>query len=328
MSVDLSKYNTAAKICGNVYNLLKKEILENHITNIKQLYDLGMNEINVQCKSCYKNVIRKGVAYPISISLNNNIEHFTYNPVDLNLSIQKYDIVKIKLGVDIDGSIAMYSNTFIYDDGNDENKDNYITFLNKLKNDVVKQMFAGNTNDEVRILIESKCTDYQCFPIMNCKSFEHMDNQIYNDNGKYMILNYKKVYDSNEYLIQDNECFEFLENEIYTVNINVIDDSDDEEHKISIDENNSLLYRFNDNYYGFKLKASHALYSTITKKHGYNVFNMNDNVNDIKLKLGMKECLNNHVLEWLPATFVNKNVYSITFTVCIREKDGLMLKYF
>ena len=116
MSVDLSKYNTAAKICGNVYNMLKKEILENHVTNIKHLYDLGMEAIDNQCKSCYKNVIRKGVAYPISFSLNNNIEHFTYDPSDLNLSIKKNDVVKIKLGVDIDGSIAMYANTFIYND--------------------------------------------------------------------------------------------------------------------------------------------------------------------------------------------------------------------
>lgn len=320
----LSKYNIAANICGNTYNLLKNNILEKNITNIKQLYDIGMNSINTQCNTL--NVVRKGVAYPISISLNNKIDHYTYDHENPN--IKKNDIVKIKLGVDIDGCIAMYSNTFIYNNENMENS--YITFLNNLKDKILKQMYVGNTNDELRIYIETKCTKAKCFPITNNKSYQHLNNQIYNNDGKYMILNYKKLYDRNEYIIQKNDCFDFEENEIYTINISIVPDDDNNDYKIKIDDSQSL-YRLNDIYHGFKLKTSRVFHSLITKNHNFNVFNISEYLNDTKLRLGIKECVNNKILERLPASFIddnNKNVYSITFTVCIMDNNAVLLKYF
>lgn len=322
--VILSKYNTAARICGSAYQMLKDTILNNDFTNVKELYDIGMEYITKECNLCYKNVLRKGVAYPISITLNNQIDHYLDNK-----SIKHGDVVKIKLGVDIDGCIAMYSNTFINNKENPE--DDYINFLNKLKDEIVKEMYPGNTNDEVRIFIESKCTDYKCFPITNCKSYEHLDNQIYNENAKYIILNYKKLYDKDEYLIQDNVCFEFEENEVYTIQLSVVPDNLNEtETKICVSDDSSL-YRFNDCYIGLKLKASHALYSSVTKKYNLNVFNIHEYVKDTKLKLGVKECLNTGILEKLPACYIKdplQKVYSLSFTVCIRNKDALMLKYF
>lgn len=329
-NVILSKYNTAARICGSTYQLLKDNILKKNINNIKQLYDMGMQHITKECNSCYKNISRKGVAYPISISLNNQIDHYTYNPLNPDLCIKDNDIVKIKLGVDIDGCIAMYSNTFI--NNNENHEDDYIKFLNKLKDEIVKQMYSGNTNDEIRIYIESKCTDHKCFPITNCKSYEHLDNQIYNENGNYMILNYKKLYDRDEYLIHDNDCLELSENEVYTIHLLVVPDQpNDDDSKIYCNDDQSLLYRFNDCYVGLKLKASHALYSTVTKNHDLNVFNIHEYLKDTKLKLGVKECLNTGILEKLPACCMKntkENVYSLSFTVCIRNKDALMLKYF
>lgn len=326
-NVILSKYNTAARICGSAYRLLKDNILKNQYQlSVKQLYDMGTEYITKECNSCYKNVLRKGIAYPISIMLNNQIDHYIQG--ESELYIKRGDLVKIKLGVDIDGCIAMYSNTFINDDENIEDK--YITFLNKLKDDIIKEMYPGNTNDELRILIESKCTDYNCFPIPNCKSFEHLDNQIYNENGKYIVLNYNKIYDKDEYLIQNNDCYEFIENEVYTIHLLIVPE-DSNENKICINEDQSLLYRFNDTYVGLKLKASHALYSCVTKKHDLNVFNIQEYLKDTKLKLGLKECLNTGILEKLSASYIKNDlakVYSLSFTVCIRNKDALMLKYF
>lgn len=309
----LSKYDMAANICGNTYNILKQNILEKNITNIKQLYDIGMN---------YIRTLNVYVAYPISISLNNKIDHYT----DLFPDIKKNDIVKIKLGIDVDGCIAMYSNTFIYNNENTENS--YITFLNSLKDKILKQMYAGNTNDELRIYIETKCTKSKCFPIINNKSYQHFNNQIYNNDGKYIVLNYKKLYDRNEYLIEKNDCFEFEKDEIYTINISIVPD-DDNDYKIKIDDSQSL-FRLNDTYHGFKLQTSRVFHSLIKKNHKFNVFNINEYLNDTKSRLGIKECVNNNILERLPASFIDdnkKNVYSITFTVCIKDNTAILLKY-
>ena len=363
MKVDFTKYNTAARICNHVFNLLKRKIENNEVLDIKTLYDIGMKEIEVVCNNAYKKIERKGVAYPISINLNNCVDHYIpdldykkeQNSVikEQNSIIKDNDIVKIKLGVDIDGCIAMYCNTFIYTKNNNVIGENltisknehikqseyYIDFLNRLQNDITKQMFSGNTNDELKILIESKCTEYNLFPLINCKSYEHTGNQIYNNDGKYMILNYKRLYDKDDYLLVDNECFEFLEDEVYTININVVPEDMNDDNNIDkckenytdvyTDEDNSRIYRLNDLFYSFKLKASKNFFSTVYKKHHYNAFNISEYTYDMNMKFGMKECKRSNVLQNLPLMYTkNKNtVYSISFTVVVRKDCGYMLKY-
>jgi methionine aminopeptidase len=343
MEVDLTKYNTAARICGDVYNMLKTSILQNDIVDIKTLYNMGMDEITKRCDNIFKSIDRKGVAFPISINLNNCIDNFTYSDLDstnvsdlvsTNVSIIKLnDIVKIKLGVDIDGCIAMYCDTFIYNKENECNTT--IDFLHNMKKEIVKQVFPGNTNDELKIFIESKCTDNDCFPLINCKSFEHLDNQIYNTNGKYVILNYKKLYDKNDYLIHENTCFEFLENEVYTINLAVVpDDGSDNfisenDNGVRIDLDNTRLHRFNDYFYSFKLNASKQLYSKVFSEHYNNVFDISKYTSDKKLKMGVNECKKMNILETLPVTYTKNKlpVYSCAFTLVVNKDKSLMLKY-
>jgi methionine aminopeptidase len=366
MPVDLTKYNTAARICGHVFNYLKMNIQQHSVLNIKTLYNMGMKEIQDRCDMVYKKVERKGVACPISINVNSCVDNFipdlndnnqdTFDTFDIKLN----DIVKIKLGVDIDGCIAMYCETFIYNrfiedpevqigvppsvsevpGSSDSTSDSIIEFLNKMKKEIVKQIYVGNTNDEVKIHIESKCTDNNCFPLINCKSYEHLDNQIYNNDAKYMVLNYKRLYDKDEYLVQDNTCFEFLEDEVYTININVVPESnDDDDNRIEqckdnyidvyVDSDNSRLHRLNDCFYSFKLKTSKQFYSTIHKKHNNNAFNISEYTSDVKMKLGMNECKKTNILDVLPLMYTkNKsNVYSCMFTVVVQKENCIMLKY-
>lgn len=358
MQVDLTKYNTAARICGHVFNFLKKNIESSEVLNIRTLYTIGTKEIEDQCNNVYKKIERKGVAYPISINLNNCVDHyipdFDNKKTPNDILIKCGDLVKIKLGVDIDGCIAMYCDTFIYNKDNKDdtiNKDNtydtdntttseyYIDFLKGLQKKIVKMMFCGNTNDEVKILIESECTKHNLFPLINCKSYEHANNQIYNQEGKYMLLNYKRLYDKDEYLIENNDCFEFLEDEVYTININLVPEQKDDDRDLDkckdnyidvfTDVDNSRLCRLNDLFYSFKLKASKQFFSSIYKKHNYNAFNISEYTSDMNMKLGMKECKRLNILEVLPLTYTkNKNnVYSISFTTVVRKNNGLILKY-
>lgn len=335
--MNLENYKIASSICHSVFDMLKKSIVKKNITNIKVLHDMGMQEINDKCSSLSNK--KKGVAYPVSVSTNHIIDNFIYDPNNLDFSIQNNDVVKIKLGVDIDGCIVMHGDTFVYKVNDEkvtvetEQENEYVTFLNKLKSNVVKKIRKGNTNDEVRIYIESHCTMNKCFPVINCKSFEHFNDQIYNDDGKYMILNYKKQYDKNEYLVMENDCFEFLENEIYTINLSIVpDDSNDiiknlTKRDMYYNQSMSLLHRLSDNYVGLKLKSSRMLFSTIFAKHNYNVFNLQDYKKDIKLKLGIKECMDNKVLNHLPVCFTGSlmPVYSATFTICVNKKESTIL---
>jgi methionine aminopeptidase len=322
MEPDLTKYNTSAKICGIVYNKLKNSIQNDAILSIKTLYELGMKEIHNQCNDVFKRINRKGPACPISINLNHYVDNYTYETKDI--IIKKGDIVKIKLGVDIDGYIAMYCNTFIYNEDDNE----YISFLNNMKKEIIKNIYNQNTNDEVRIFFESKCTDNDCFPIINCKSIQHDENVLKNELPKYMIFNYKKIYDNNDYLVQDNECFEFLENEIYTINLTIIPISDNDDNDKLIREP-SNLYKITDIHRTLRVHGARQLYSKVYEKHYNNIFNINDYITDIKLKVGLPECIKTGIFEELPV-YCTKNkqpVYSTTFTICVQNKKSLVLKY-
>jgi len=71
------------------------------------------------------------------------------------------------------------------------------------------------------------------------------------------------------------------------------------------------------------------LNSIVYNNHYNNIFDISEYIKDIKLKLGMPECIKNNVLEELPVYYLkNKQpVYSSIFTVCVQKKSGLMLKY-
>ena len=323
MEPDLTKYNTSAHICGIVYHKLKNAIQNHCILSIKTLYEMGMTEIQNQCDNVFKKIDRKGVACPISINLNHCVDNYTYDKTN-DILIQKGDIVKIKLGVDIDGCIAMYGNTFIY--GQEDNS--YITFLNDMKKEIIKHIYNENTNDEVRMTFESKCTENNCFPILNCKSLQHHENTLHDELPKYMIFNYKQLYDQHDYLIQENECFEFLENEIYTINLTVIPEDDHQDNDVLIKEPSSL-YKITDIYSDLKVHGARQLYSKVYTHHYNNIFNIHDYIKDIKLKIGLPECIKTGVFEELPVYSVkNKNpVYSTIFTICVKNNKSLLLKY-
>ena len=71
-------FNTAGLICGKIFNELKEKIIHNEILNIKELSLYGNNRINEECSLIYKKSTNKGIAFPVSISLNNCLGNFIY----------------------------------------------------------------------------------------------------------------------------------------------------------------------------------------------------------------------------------------------------------
>ena len=332
MSLELSYYNTAATICGKVYLEIKSKILlefyENNVDklDILLLIEYGNKRIIDETNIIFKKVKDKGIASPVSISLNNCIGNYIYDYNDLSNiynSIHENDIIKINLGVVIDGCIANLCETFTIKENKKVNKT--IHFLDSLQKSIM-ELFQDpdNTNDDVRMLIESKCTNKDVFPIENCTSFQQEKGLCKYDESKYMILNYKKKYDLNDELIGlENICFEYLENEVYTIDISVVESDCD----VTYTQNENIhLYRFNDSFYGLKLKSSREFTSIIKSKHNNYLFDINPYT---KYGFGIKECVKKGILEECPIIYVKEKLPVITkrFTIYITENDCKLLKY-
>lgn len=313
----LSKYSDASKICKLVYNHLVDLIKTGKCVNVKTLSTLGTTMINDECKKVYKRVIDKGPTGPVSIALNNCVSNYCGEEDDI---IKPGDVIKIDLGVNIDGCNVIHGDTFVLENevqGN--NRSNVILCnLDKIKTQVLDLLISGEINDEVRILIESMCTEIGCFPIENCISYQHLDNYFKTDESKYIILNYIKRYNQNdELLVRENICFEFLEDEVYTLDISVVDTEGDDTY--FIEKHNPHIYRFNEFYNELSSKYSREFYNDVKSKHGNSGFDIRKYNTSYKNRIGISEALNKGILENYPVLYEKggRKVYSKKFTVVI-----------
>jgi len=97
-----------------------KKVLDKIIpgANIVEICAFGDKEINEELKKVYaKKRIEKGIAFPTCLSVNEICGHYSpmvsdANEKEKNTSILKEgDVVKVDLGVHIDGYIALVAHT-------------------------------------------------------------------------------------------------------------------------------------------------------------------------------------------------------------------------
>jgi len=321
----IGKYNTSAAICGKVYKILKNLVISNEERNIKTLCCLGNKMIITELSSIYKKDKDKNIAFPVSISLNNIISNVT-SSCD---TIKDSDVVKIKLGVSLSGLISILTETFIIKENKSIEK--AIVFLDNISEEILEMIKHEETVDEVRINIESKCTEQNVFPVANCISYQQERSFIKTLDSKYMILNNVAKYDTNDYLITEQMInFEFEEDDIFNINLTVIpieDDIEPNEVKYRIIDDPDIC-RINETNYSLKLKSSREFYSKIKKNHSNYAFEIN-NYTDAKDRIGISECIKHGLLDIYNIITPHNNlpVISKEFTIIVGKNSSKKLKY-
>lgn len=83
--------------------------------NVKKKYHVGSTLLQI-CESVENEIISKGAApaFPVNVSLNDTAAHYTAEPDD-TLTVKDNDIVKIDIGVHVQGYIADTAVTICYD---------------------------------------------------------------------------------------------------------------------------------------------------------------------------------------------------------------------
>jgi methionine aminopeptidase len=297
---DITKYQTATGICKKIYKELKDKICNsNPERNLKVLSEYGNNRINEELKVIYKK-LDKNIAFPVSISLNDIVSNYIYDYTNEDCvynTIKDSDIIKIELAVSIDGCISVLCETFTIIENIPINKT--IDFLNNIQKDILNMIRPDETVDEIRIFIESKCTEHNVFPVENCTSFQQDNQFLMKYDSKYMILNYRPKIDKDDnFTTLQNINFEFEENDIFTINLSVLPIEDDlDTNDIKYKYINSHIYRFNEYTYALKLKSSRNFYNEISNKHSKYAFEMHPYLSNLQYKMGIKECVNNKILD-------------------------------
>ena len=325
-TVELAFYNEAARICGKIMKELGEKIDSKKFPlDIKLLTEYGNNRILEETSCIYKKIKDKGIASPVSVSLNN----FIGNTIDTQTTIREGDIVKVEFSVSVSGYIATICETFLTH--RDDEFEKILEYLNTVPATLKECMIRGETNDEVKITIESQCTDNKVFPIENCISYQQQRYHCQTFDSKYIVFNHQKKYDNNDLLQSiENLCFDFETDEVYTINLTVIPSRFESVKYIT--HQNTYIYRFNDLQYQLKLKNSRAFLNQVKADKSNYKFDIREYNSSPKHRMGIRECCDNGILDSFPVVSVNSldeivPVFTKKFTVITKNDSCYILKY-
>ncbi len=131
--------------------------------NARKKYHVGSSLFEI-CESIEKEIAQKGgkCAFPVNTSLNEVAAHYTAEPNDQRI-IQETDLLKIDLGVQINGYIADTAVTVCYD----PKFDFLIQAAEAALKDAISIIKAGTKSSDVGKAIETTVKQMGCIPISN-----------------------------------------------------------------------------------------------------------------------------------------------------------------
>ena len=313
--ITLEKYKCAGKLSRSIINELMTKMFCGDFDSYYSIQKYSDKRIIEEINKVYKKEKNKGIGFPTTININNNVENFIYNKEN-DKSFNKDDVIKITLGVNIGGCVSIVGETFSNNKKSEE-------LMNNIKRITEKLALSGETNDEIRMHIEAMCLESEYFPIENCISYQHLGSQIINDESKYIVCNYKAYCDLDGYLTTtDNTCFELLDGEVYTIKLQIIN----KDISPIIYSKDSSIVKFDDTYRELKLNMSKNFRNEAFSKYGLNSFNSDEYSQSYKHRAGMKDCINKELLYVFQHRYAKtENVYHKIFTLIVMDNKCVII---
>lgn len=333
---NLEKYKMAGKIASHVLDKLVAMAVPD--ASVYEICVVGDKMITEEVNKVYSKVLYKGIAFPTSISLNNVVGN--YSPLKENgLKVVEGDIVKIELGVHIEGFPALVAFTIIVNTSGDSITDkraNVVKAVAEATKEVLKVMKTGKTNVDIVKAMEKCAKKYDCsLPITaeetlmrgvvpGVMSYQMSQDIIdgHNDESEpgceyvhRLILN------------RHNDDYEFTmtnldleEDEVYAIDIVMSTGTGRINRMSGGDGTETSIYKRNvGRYETLKLRCSRETLGSFGKSRM--PINVRDNYT-VRTKLGLKDCSEKGVVTGYLPTCEKKEefVARSKFTVVVRDK--------
>jgi curved DNA binding protein len=306
----VDKYKSAAQIANQTMARLVAECRPG--VKIAEMCILGDALINEGLSKVYQKdkKMDKSIAFPTCVSPNHCIGHFCPLKDDPSL-LGEGDVVKIDLGVHIDGNIAVLGHTTICTAAP-------AAAVSGRKADVVcaahfaaeaahRLLRPGKTSTELTDTIQKIAAAFNCQPMENVLSHQM----------KRFVIDANKTIPNRVNPDAPAEEVTFEEGEIYAIDIVM---STGEGKGTEGDAKTTIYKRAVENTYSLKMKASRALLSEANKKFSTVPFSTrNLTLDERQVKLGLTECLKHELLESYPVVFEKEGefVAQMKFTALI-----------
>jgi curved DNA binding protein len=316
----VTKYNMAA----DIVNAVLKELISkcNADQSALELCDYGDQQLNERTSKVFKNKkdMKKGIAFPTCISVNNCVCHFSPLRSEADLKLTDGDVVKIDLGAHIDGFIAVAAHTVIVGASKDTKvtgrKADAILAAHYAMEAAIRMLKPGQyKNMDITDSIQKIAETYKCKPVENMLSHQLTRNKI--DGAKQIIQN------PGEKQRQDMEKCEFEQYEVYAIDVLISSG----EGKARDMDNRTTIYKKNDEIvYQLKLKASRAFFSDADKRFGTMPFTLRAFDEEKKAKMGVVECEKHNLMKPFPVLFEREGEFVVQFKCTVLIMPTAIMK--
>lgn len=261
--------------------------------------------------------VEKGMAFPTCISVNGCVGKFSPLLSDAT-ALAAGDLVKIQLGVQIDGHCIMGAQTIFVGVPADMpvtgRPADVVCATTMAAEAVLRLMRPGTKSRLITRVVEAVASQFDCRPVQGTYT---CNTQRFVREGRKIALNGSRPEDPDpeEFIIQDSEA--------YHVNI-VLSTGTGKTHER--EARPTIFQRNLDQLYSLRMKTSRAAYKEITDRFPTMPFPLR--ALDPKTgPLGVKECITHGLLTEYPVTYEKQGelVAQVQFTVLVTEAKTTQL---
>ncbi|KAF3826132.1 hypothetical protein GH733_006246 [Mirounga leonina] len=285
---------TKYKMGGDIANRVLRSLVEASCSGVSvlSLCEKGDAMIMEETGKIFKKEkeMKKGIAFPTSISVNNCVCHFSPLKSDQDYILKEGDLVKIDLGVHVDGFIANVAHTFVVDVAQGTQvtgrKADVIKAAHLCAEAALRLVKPGNQNTQVTEAWNKVAHSFNCTPIEGMLSHQLKQHVI--DGEKTIIQN------PTDQQKKDHEKAEFEVHEVYAVDVLV---SSGEGKAKDAGQRTTIYKRDPSKQYGLKMKTSRAFFSEVERRFDAMPFTLRAFEDEKKARMGVVECAKHELLQ-------------------------------
>jgi len=302
----IDKYKCSADIANRALALVVKDCVPGKM--IVDLCTAGDKFIDEQVALVYaKGKMEKGIAFPTSISVNHCVGHYSPLAGDTAVLVEG-DLVKVDLGVHIDGYIAVVAHTTfatLSTAATTGRKADVVAAAHYAAECAHRLIKPGKKNTDVTEAIEKVAKEFGC---------ESMEGVLSHQMKRFVIDGNKTIINKSTLEHKVDE-FEFEENQVFAVDIVM---STGEGKSREMETRTTVYKRAVDQSYLLKMKAARYVFNEINNRFPTLPFTVRA-LDEKRARLGITECLQHELLFPYPVLYEKQGevVAQFKFTVLV-----------
>ncbi|KAB0802434.1 hypothetical protein PPYR_04620 [Photinus pyralis] len=284
---------TKYKMTGQIVNRVLKQVIDKCVpgASVREICEFGDNLLLEETNKIFKKEkeLKKGIAFPTCVSVNNCICHFSPMPSEPDYTLKEEDLAKVDLGAHLDGYIAVVAHTIVVGSSSGSKitgrKADVVLAAQYASQAALRLLRPGNDTYAITDAVTKVAKSFKCKPVEGMLSHQLKHFKI--DGEKTIIQN------PNEAQRKEHEKFEFDKHEVYAMDVLVSSgDGVGKEGATRV-----AIYKKTDEIYQLKLKASRTFFSEVRQKYGSMPFNLRTFQEETKAKLAVVECVSHKLIE-------------------------------